>query len=516
MMRAFFLTIATAFSLLAAGQGAEVAWGEDIKISRDERFISLIGTDDSSFYSTRNLTSASETFSLDEFDRTSLQRRSSTQVEIPSIGDDRTQFEDIFFINNKFYLFTSLYDGKTDSKKAYCTLMNNRGQWLDLPTQIDQLPLKKWKAAEFRFEFSQDSSLFMVYHLLPFNRNSNESFSFKVYDRSLSLLWEKRLELPYGEEAFEITDYALDSNGNVFMLTGSTQEKVKDEFRWKQLRQKKYVLLAYDWQKNKLTEFDVSLKDKWIIAVTFDLNDAGDISIGGFYSNDQYFTIAGTFFFTLQAQSYDLKAKGLMAFDKKFLEEFMNQRRVEKGRELPNFYFDHLVLHEDGSAVMVAEQFNVTERVTNDPTTGRPVLTNFYNYSDVMVVKVNSDGSIRWARRLPKRQSMLADLRYYASYSMIEKGDAVYLLYNDNPENWLEELLDDDDLRTFSNIKKSVAALVKVEADGNVVRERLFSHKDAETILRPQLFFQENDEVIIYGQYKKNYRFGRIDLSPRG
>ena len=187
---------------------------------------------------------------------------------------------------------------------------------------------------------------------------------------------------------------------------------------------------------------------------------------------------------------------------------------MERGQELSNFYFDYFVLREDGTALMVAEQFYVSEHVAPDPTSNQSVITYFYNYNDIIAIDIAADGSIKWARRVAKEQSTSNDMGTYSSYSLVDLGDEVVVLFNDNPDN--AALFADNpaaDPYRFSNIKKSTGVMVSISKEGEIKRKSLFSQKDAETVLRPKLISRAGNSLIIYGQYKRSYRFGRVSLS---
>ena len=512
MRKVFILTFSCLTTFLSA-QDTNVVWGDEMKIGKKERHISILGSDSESFYTSKNLKGAVDNFVLEQYSKADLNQIFSKTIDLPEINGETMFFEELYFLGGKFYIFTSVWDVDANGKRAYCSMLSTTGQWLDLPVEVDFMPSKKRTSGEFEFKLSADSSLFLVYHDFPYNRNSVEAFHFKALKIDLDVLWEKRLELPYGEEAFEITDYNLDEFGNIYMLSGPSQKKEKDNRILESLRKKKYVLLSYDWKANKLTEFDVNLGSKWIISVTSGIALNGDICIGGFYSNNQYFTIAGTFFFSLDATTKEVKAKGLMAFSKEFLSEFMSDKRVEKGKELSNFYFDHLILHDDGSALMVAEQFNVTQRQTYDHATGRQIVTNYYNFDDLIAIKINVNGSIKWATRIPKEQSTTVDLSSYSSYSLAELDDKVHFFFNDHGSN-LALLMQNpkSELYAFNNIKKSVATHVSLDSQGVTNRRMLFSHKDSETALRPQLYFADSQELYFYSQHRRVYRFGKVKL----
>lgn len=512
-MRYTLFFVCFLFFLITAAQDSTVVWGDEIKIAKKERYIATIGSDADAFYATKNLWGTNKEFVLEKYSKSDLNQIYSKKLVLPEVGKETMSFEDVFFIKDKIYLFTSARDSESSGSRAYCTLLGTEGQWLGLPVEVDVMDEKRRMNGEFKFKLSSDSSLFLIYQEFPFDRNSAESFHFKAIKTDLELLWEKRLELPYGEEAFEITDYNLDEFGNIYMLSGTIQKKQKNARISESLRKKKYGLLSYDWRANKLTEFDVDLGNKWIISVTSGIAPNGDICIGGFYSNNQFFTIAGTFFFSLDAVTKQVKAKGLMAFSTEFLSNFMSERRINKGKELSNFYFDHLILNDDGSALMVAEQFNVTQRQMQDPATGRQIVTNFYNFDDIIAIKVNSNGSIKWGQRIPKEQSTTEDLSAYSSYAFTELDDQVHFFFNDNGSNFA--LLRDDpkaELYAFVNIKKSVATHVSLDSAGTTQRRMLFTHRNSETVLRPQLYFESNRELFFYGQYRRAYRFGKVKL----
>jgi hypothetical protein len=511
-MRTSFLICILAFVKTVCCQEVEVTWGGDIKISKKERYLEIIGGDQSSFYTTRDLYGSNREFILERYNSEDLSLLSKRTILLPEIDGQTMEFDQLFFLNDSFYLFTSFYNNTIKANEAYCCRLNKSGDWLDIPQRVDMNSGLRRNLAGFEVILSSDSSLFLVRQDLRMDRKNNERLAFKVYDLELNLQWEKELELPYSDDVLEIDHYALSPGGNVYMMTGISQEKTTAEGSIPSVREKHYVMLSYDWKNNKLKEFDVGLKNKWIMSATFDMTRTGDLAVGGFYSNNQSFSIAGTFFFLLDGRTQQLKSSGLKAFDEKLLKRFMSDSRAEKGKELPNVYFDHFILNPDSTAYLIGEQFKISERVMTDPTTGRPVVSYYYNYDDIIVVKLSSEGQVQWATSVRKEQSTTGDLGAYSSYAPIRNGDNILFLFNDHPDNTAKLSKDiNANLSSFTNHKKSVAVLVTLDNEGKESRKALFSQKDSETILKPKLYFQQHDhEVILYGQYRKNYKFGKL------
>lgn len=502
-----------ASSLVAQDYG--ITWGEEIKISKNETNFRIVGSDEANFYAIKDVRGKEEIIRIEIYDANTLKRSRFIDLPIPQIEGNYPELSEVLHLKGRWFFILTDFSKSIGANTAYCFMMDDLDGPTSEPIILDSVRgFGKPRATQFGFRVSQDSTKLLVYHDTPYDKKSNESFSLKVFRTDLTLLWEKRLELPYDKGSFEINDYVVDNSGDVYMVSGITAEKNTSSQNWKSARRKRYVLVSYSWQDNKVKEYDVNLKDKWIISLTTGVDPNNNLVIGGFYSNDQYFTVAGTFFFAIDGDSKTIRNKGLMPFSEAFLKQFMSEKRVEKGRELPDFYFDHFVLAEDGSALVVAEQYYVSERVTTDFTTGRTVVTYIYNYDDIIVVKINKDGVMEWAQKIAKEQSTSNDKGAHSSYALARAGDKLHFIFNDHPDNI--ELIRQDpgaDLRSYTNLKKSVAAIATIDIDGFTMRDVLFDSMDGGTFLKPKVYYQPNEQsIILYAVYKKHYKFGRIDF----
>lgn len=514
-MKILCTLLLTTISLLSWTQEAVVTWGEKIKISKDESNFRIVGSDESSFYAVKDLRQQEESIRMEVYNATTLNRDKFIDIPIPQIEGRYPALDEVLHLHGRWYFILTDFSKSIGANTAYAIMMDDlEGQPSD-PVILDNVSgFGKPRLTDFGFRISPDSTKILVYHDTPYEKKSNESFSFKVFNTDLTNLWNKRLELPYDKGSFEINDYVVDNSGDVYMVSGISAEKNTSSQNWKAARRKRYVLISYSWRENKVKEFDVNLKDKWIMSLTTGVDPNNNLVIGGFYSNDQYFTVAGTFVFRIDGDSKTIKNKGLMPFSEAFLKQFMSEKRVEKGRELPDFYFDHFVLEEDGSALIVAEQYYVSERVTTDFATGRTIITYVYNYDDIIVVKMNREGVMEWAQKIAKDQSTSNDKGAHSSYALAEVGDKLHFIFNDHPDN--VALLKENpgaDLRSYTNLKKSVATQATIDIDGFITREVLVESKDGDTILKPKVYYQPNDRsIILYAVYRRFYKFGRVDF----
>ncbi|MEO0403979.1 MAG: hypothetical protein AAF193_03835, partial [Bacteroidota bacterium] len=330
---------------------------------------------------------------------------------------------------------------------------------------------------------------------------------------SLDLLWEKNLKLPYEEEIYELAEYSIDNRGKVYMLSGlgnAVQNNQRIELRAREARS---ILIIYDPVNNKLKEFDVGLKDKYIMSMSLEFAGNGDPVIAGFYSKDQFNSIGGTFYFRIDGTKKVLKTGGLHPFEEEFLTQFMSSRRAERASELDRFQLQKMHVNKDGSCVLVGEQHYINERITTDLGNGRQRITYDYIYNDLIAMRLDSAGQQLWQVRIPKQQVSVDDGGPYSSFAFALEQDTVHIWFNDHPDN--AELLAKDpssNLKGFRSFGKSVITHVVINPEGENRRLILGDSKLEDTIFRPKTHLFEGDLIWLYAVYRKSYRYGVVHL----
>jgi hypothetical protein len=304
-----------------------------------------------------------------------------------------------------------------------------------------------------------------------------------------------------------------DKLGNVHMLCTIAPEKKKDDAIDRSIAYNKNLLISFYPRENKIKEFEITLEGKYIGSVTADINPKGNISVGGFYSNRNQYSIAGTFYLTLNPITRSIETKNLRALEKEFLMEFTG-KKSGKAQELNDFYFDHFILNEDGSAYFVAEEYYMLTTSYFDTYTQIYQDNYSFHYNDIIVVKVNSAGEIEWSEKIPKRQTSTTGRSDYYSYSLANTPAGLYLFFNDNPSNFNESAnKENDNVYALNRPNAGEAAMVTIDEKGNIKRTRLIPNQDKMQLIVPGLTYQPDDKaVILYRQQKNDFQFGKMLL----
>jgi hypothetical protein len=512
----------------------DVAWGgQQIANPKNSYIESIIGGNDAYVYALKVKSHGSRKqahFAVDSYARTSLGFVGSKEFYLPPqseatgllerifLGAGKYRIpgiEKIFLIQNKFLVFSSFYSRDKEKYYAYMQYMSTEGAPIGTYQLIDSISaLGKHNKGSFDFILSEDKSRILVYHSEPFDKNANEKFSYKVLDADLHTLWAKNLEMPYPDKQFHINSYRIDNAGNVYMLAHIDKNK-------EELSRRKptyiYSILAYFYQEDKIKEYKMDLGNEFISDAAFNINPAGDLVCTGFYSKSSESNQAGVFYMKIDRKTKEVVERSIREFDKDFLLEFMSERKIDKGRELYNFDIGHLLLRDDGSALMVAEQYYMDVVSYYNPASHSYNYTYHYYYNDIIVVGFDQKGQISLLKKISKYQHSVNDGGPFASYVLVDGGDMLHFIYNDNPENVHrpESEIEHGHVSSMNNPGRSVVVMVSMDMKGQTQRTQLLdnhSHKNA-SWFRPKVNMKISDkDVILFSSRGKYYRFGRVTL----
>lgn len=440
---------------------------DPIKLSRDMANVSVAGANETNFY-TIEIAKKEKSINLVCRQTSDMKVKWTRAVPLPS-GTLDHEFESLLKLDSAFYLFTSGFSKESEQFQVYCTKLNNEGARMGDPALVHYtLAEGRDDAPKFGYALSPDKSKILVFFDPPFERKNTEPVAFKMYGTDLELIMEKDLVLPYRPDILQVHNFLVDNESNIFMLSGRNEKK--SELSTGRAQGGKYVVFFYNYKENKLKEYDVNLKDKELVSAKFLLTKDQDIIVSGYYSDDFKLVANGTFFFLISAKGGGVKTGAYMPFTPEFNSKFRKENEQAASQSLNDFYLDELILNDDGSVLLVGEQYYVSEITSLDPITGHMQTDKTFNWDNVMVTKLESNGRQSWSVKIPKRQYSLNTFSESSYRCFLKNGDLTFF-FNDNKENREKLLaLQDGEATAWTGGNKGVVTRVEVSKEGVYAR----------------------------------------------
>ncbi len=503
---------------------ATITWGEELKEPANTFISKMVSAGPWGFNILRlrqgSLVAGDQIF-LERYDDR-MRLKKSQKINLKYKNKNR-EFEDLVKIGGQLYMFTSFNNQAKKKNYLFYQKISSRLMPSKNLVKIGEIDTRnKYKEGSFDLSLSRDSSKVLIYNQLPYQKNEPERFSLRVFDDELQELWTKDITLPYNDDVFEIEEYRVDKDGNVYLLGVVYQERNRVKRRGQPTYG--YTVLAYLNGGTETQEYRIELGDKFITDLTFRVANDGNLVCSGFYSERGTVSTKGTYFLRMNAKTKEIYNVNFKAFDFDFLTFNMtngqkrraerNEREGDENRapELYRFSLDELIMRTDGGAVLVAEQYYVYEQSYFSYWDRSTRFNYFYHYNDILVINIKPTGEIEWASRIPKRQETMNDGGYYSSYAMATVKDRFYFIYNDNPRNFDPQVQNGDRRNRFNyNGRYSVVSLSEVRIDGSVRTMPLFTNRDADVITRPKICQQSGSRnMLVYGERGRNFRFADL------
>lgn len=505
----YFLALLVNFFVLQLAAQDTLLFSPEYKTSRDMAQVGALPHDSVSFFEFEEIDSREDAIFLSKIEYATMQQVWRERIDIPQVADCEQSFRYLLPFRDYFLLFTTGIRKENNRQEAYVSIVDFMGKVKTQPILIQTSPTDN-RASQPRFtvEVSPNQQYFIAFFDPPFERKTNETFDFRCYSPDLDLIWEKNLELPYAQDIVQVHNYLLDNSANVYLMSGEKPSRASNSFLKPQAG--RYEVFYYNHVENKLEEYDVSLKDKNIISIQFDLNAQNELVIAGFYTNNFNFSVAGTFYFRLLPEAKDLAAAAYMALPKQLLELYLNEREMQKDKSIGDLFLDHLIIEPDGSTLLIGERYYITERMMSDISTGRQYIEYTYHHGDIIVLQLNASGKINWSNSIAKNQTRLSNYKQNYGYSFGKKGTDWMFFFNDSKDN--QERLStkpDGSASSWNGTQNSVTTRVNVTESGAMTRFVSRDNRQTDELLQPELTdFEPNRPILLGFSTGKSVRFG--------
>lgn len=289
----------------------------------------------------------------------------------------------------------------------------------------------------------------------PYESNSdNSAMQLLVLDKSMQVIKEKKLILPYGGNTLETLQILPDNQGNFYILT---KQKIISRAKHPLSR---HFLFYYNFQRNSLKEYDLQLQGKNITDAHLQFNPQQNIILSGFFSEDLTMQVNGVFHSQIKALGGSMSAIRTRQFLERGLEALSSDRNAQSA--IPDLELDGMTIDSAGIFLWGERRYS-TEHTGIDPLTGRVYNEIRYHYDDIVVARLDSSGKLI-SNNIIQKQQTTRDETLFTSYHPFRYGAELHFAYNDYPTS-----RGDSNTITFWNSSKSfISALASVTGEGIV------------------------------------------------
>lgn len=350
-------------------------------------------------------------------------------------------------IKGDILLFFSVWDKKSKTSKLQYQKISLADFSIGNPKNLIEQKGKIRGSYSFKTTLKKDK-LLVKYWLKPEIKNDSKSFdkiSINVFDENLNSIWRNIVEMPYSEKKMENLDYTIDTNDNFFMVAkvynDNTDKDEKD-------RKPNYYLELFKISKesDRIIKNRIDSQNKLIDEIVLYEDVNSNIIITGTTKNPDsngffdYTYGQATGFFAIK-----LNENGTIGdftnhdFTSVLLNKFVSKKQEKKNKKIRlkedekpsfrNLNIHTIVVNDDGSFLVLGEQYFKDLIISSS---GKAQY-EAYHYDDIMVAKINADGSLAWMDKLLKRQ--WGARKGTMSFTHMFAGEKHYLLYLDSEEN---------------------------------------------------------------------------------
>lgn len=289
---------------------------------------------------------------------------------------------------------------------------------------------------------ADESKVLIQYRKKPEKRNDNVShdvIGFHVFNPDLEKDWAKDVRMPYTEKKMNNHDYAVDAFGNAFMMATVYLDDSTKPYKKDGSCNYRMELIKIDASTQELTKTKIALKDNFINGAWLYEASEGEIICTGYYNDDGkdgsnakgVFTAKFSPDGTLEPlATYEIPLEVLNQYVSKRIQK-KNERKDKKDKgEFQDLSVKKLITSLDGSITIIGQQ----EYIIVSSSSNSSMKTYRYYYNDILVTKINPDGSLAYMKKLPKRQLGTTG-QGGLSFQHFLKDNDHYFLFLDHVEN---------------------------------------------------------------------------------
>lgn len=414
-----------------------------------------------------------------------------------------------FFPDNKPLMVYYGYDKKAKAIIVFAVSIDiHTGNPKGTPKKIIEIKSKYKDWQRFTALSSNDNLKFMMYYPDPSN-DGLESGTVWMYDKDLTLQWNKEIEFPHKDSEFFFRKFLVDMEGRMFVyaqINYSNKDKREKNSAFG------YGVFGFNTNGESMKPYYLKLDKGFVLRMTIQFNNDYNIMCAGLFSEKEKILVGG-----LKTYWHDIGKVGMFYteinritnevinynaeyFNDSIINSVYPLKMEERAtRSLQHYNPTHFFQLENREIVMIAEGYSKDPIfLPNGSGFGNTNVSYNYVYKHLIFARMSPQGKLLSSELIPKTQVTSDDRGKYSSYVFGSGKTKYHFLYNENGAYSKNPLL------------------VTIDKDGsNYQLTHLFSNNDGyKYILKGRCESFGDNHLMLIGMFpeEKSLKFGLIQL----
>ena len=347
----------------------------------------------------------------------------------------------------------------------------------DQPILMAEFPTPKLGSSKgyFMVQKSKNDNFLCVEYVIPAKKDNFDRYGFHIIDTNYKTVKQGEYEVPFSSRYSTVNVRHVTNDGEFVLGVTVYNSSNRGLFRDYSAIEKAVILHV---QKDTLMQYEMFLDQRRVFDFEITSRDSL-IVVTGTYGEQFAPGAQGVFYQRININQRKVEATKVQPFPQWFLDDLKSKTirydRMRSGNprgvlDIVNYAFRDVHQLEDGSLVIVAEQYYVYQQTTND-SRGMIQTVNHYYYDDALIYQISPQGDFNWISSIPKEQHSTNDYGYYSSLKSIISNGKCLVFFNDHRKNY-------DDYGVFKRFNYSVTFPVRKKTYALALSEITLSNGD--------------------------------------
>jgi hypothetical protein len=446
---------------------------------------------------------------IDTFIDSTLQKSKSNEL---NFIDKDEQFEESMALASNNFVITSSYKNKNYSLNAYN--INEDGIVKDAKRELSKIQNCNSKI-EYKFNFikSLDSTKLCIFHNLPKSENDEKIIKIEQFDFNLFLEYSQTILLPYQGRESIVLD-AISNNDQIALLVKVADD---DKLRIFTNRTYTYYIINCNLKDGNKETIALGLKKRSnLLGSSFFVAKNNKIGICGFYrlQTDNNDNLIKPFI----SQFTELNTtKNIEDYNDDYAQPKISLNIIKDTNPYEYKPLQCYVLSNDNVRLICEKEFTETSCLT-DFRSGMQRCNYYFHNDNIECYEFEANQESKKCFTIEKKQISINDDGYFLGSASSYLGSDLYLIYNDSKMNsnvvFKSSLADKTEEAHYMNsAKKANVVLAKVDVNGVISKQVLFSNANSKTVFVPfKTVISNTGKIIFYCKRNNKYRIGIAQL----